>query len=292
MGEKSQTMTEPKKPTKPKKARAQTARTPRSNRDLLEARRTRSRIPIVVERAPGPGTYRPVSFTDISQRPACGVHYREPKGTQRRLVLDPEKVKVPGPGAYDRHDEFGHDATFNISIGGYCSRDKAMDKVNIRLMNQISPGPNTYNPTYKPPSVSARIASAGKNCYAFQIGKASPGPATYNIRPQQKGAPAAYFGNTKRKTSTNFVKEDMPGPGDYNVFGGIKCLGQSGINGIMSTTTIMVGGRPISSNRQKDVPCVTKYSPKTGFGETMVKKTASARFSTGPRFGPITWFLS
>jgi len=125
--------------------RTKKASTARSARETLEAKRTRSRRPRTTnyQEGPGPGTYRPMSFTDISMRPACGVHYREP--TQKRMASS--KVVTPGPGSYTPQKPFGYRA-FTTNMDAFCSRNKHMIQVNVRAMNSHSPGPACYLPHY------------------------------------------------------------------------------------------------------------------------------------------------
>lgn len=278
----------------PRTKKASTARSPK---DALEARRTRSRRPkdAVCQRAPGPGYYRPVSFTDISMRPACGVHYREPRGAQRRMP--DAKIITPGPGAYNPLKPFGY-KSFTTNIDAFCARDKHMDIVNIRAMNAWSPGPASYLPHYgassqKTNGVSVRIAGAVHNCHELAKGGASPGPASYNLDGQltmtkstyKPAPPGTRFGKAERVTGipSSVANKGGPGPGTYKPLS-CKPLGVSGINGFTKSTP-MVNGRPQPYPNKNPPP--TAYSPQNNFNDVLVKKGGSRSFGVAERFTPI-----
>merc|ERR1740130_1378720 len=212
-------------------------------------------------------------MTDVGVSPACGVHYREPRGTHRRMA--DAKMLSPGPGSYNPLKPFGS-GVFTTNMDGFCSRHMAHEQVNVRAMNAWSPGPACYLPHYgasseKTNAVSCRIAGAVRNCHEVPSGGTSPGPAAYRleINNYKPSPPSTRFGKEER--ITGLPRKGGPGPGAYKPLS-CKPLGVSGINGFTKSTP-MVNGRPMQYPNNNPPP--NKYNPKNNFQTLCPRRVAS-----------------
>ena len=135
---------------------------------------------------------------------------------ERKTINIKNKIKIPGPGAYNHKEYLGKEG-LKISFS---------PRYEIRNNNFNKLGPGQYNKTdlnfYKPKSPSTKMGKLKRFSLSSNdiFSNDTPGPGKYNyinsIKTIKKTDPAWKMGTGKRKPLMEIDKY-IPGPGTYNV---------------------------------------------------------------------------
>ena len=152
--------------------------------------------------SPGPGHYE----GDPSPTKDRVISHKIDGRSTRTDLVSKQAREAPGPGNYEKHDEFGKNAK------SYTMRGKPQD-----LNRNDSPGPGHYSPSHdviKDKVVSYNMSSKSHRAeLVSKTAREMPGPGNYHEgNTFGKGAPSF----TIRGKPDDRTRVESPGPGHYS----------------------------------------------------------------------------